>query len=134
MGSSISTSNTPEDYQSLANKYFAQYQRSSFSKLKKDNSRWNEGYDKILSLPLEDQAKYCDYVTDKICCHSDKVILEAYNQVLNIPNGTKVNVAAIGNCSRIILELKKRNFNTEADKLTEIHKTLKLSEPLTSLF
>jgi len=111
------------DYQQLADIYFNEYKTNFSLIFIRDAFIWKLGNFIIKYLPLQVKSMFSDYVINKICTHSDEVLLQCYQSCLDEESKgiTEMNVCTIGNLARLIIELHKRNLNTEADKLTQLY-------------
>jgi hypothetical protein len=91
--------------------------------------RWDIVKDKILDLPIEQQAEYCDYVTGKICAMDDDIVKSSGEQMKKtfeyvIKNRKKMNTAAIANCAKTIISQKDETLKQEL--LVEYEKFLQV--------
>ena len=93
-----------------ANIYFQEYQLKCINDrnfLLKENARWENAMPSILSQPIENQAEYADYVTNRICELPNNILLPFVRHSLGEipPNLKDCGACAIGNTAKLILML-----------------------------
>lgn len=107
--------------QVMANKFFLEYKNMPKSTIKNDLKRWRKIDGGIFELPLEEQASYADYVTNKMCDQDDENIIIGFA----INNGTSLKsmqewngACSVGNAARLIQKLQEIGQDTLASNIS----------------
>jgi hypothetical protein len=92
--------------QEIQNQYFCEYKAECAlnpESMIRESQYWEQGDAIILSLPLDEQATYADYVIRKLCAEqsSDIIIAMCDDMFRDIPN-EKLNSCAMGNVAMLV--------------------------------
>lgn len=116
---------TPQSVNVLAQKFFKEYQercRANPEGVKEELQHWSSGDGVILDMPLEKQAEFVDYVTNKICDLGPEAAEQFaeytspfYNESTAGAYASENNACTVGNYAKLILtmtnpELKEKHL------------------------
>ena len=111
--------------QAYADIYFSEYKQkcaNDVSFAQDGNRRWQLVMPAILDYPIEQQAEYADYVTNKICTLPLDILLPfIHDSVADKPTISykKLGSCAVGNMAKMILMLPEPEQTEERRLFTE---------------
>jgi len=123
--------------QQIQNEYFKEYEQQCMQDTegcREELARWKAANVTILSLSLDDQATYADYVTRKVCTEQpEHIIVQASSTMFDdLPPNYKLNACSIGNFALLLkttLELQghdqlKVSLQKQYDTMIEAQKAM----------
>lgn len=111
--------------QAYANVYFSEYQKKSMNDIsfaQGEVDRWQSVMPAILDYPIEQQAEYADYVTNKICMLPLDILLPFIrDSVAEKPTVSykQLGSCAVGNMAKMILMLPEPEQTVERKLFAE---------------
>jgi hypothetical protein len=104
--------------QAIKDQYFQEYKEQSLQNIdgmQAELMRWNAADDTILTMTLDEQSTYADYVTRKLCGEQPEeiVIHSASGMFAELPPGVKLNSCAIGNIALLLKSVKEMEGHQE---------------------
>lgn len=122
MGNEISAPKEEGPHVEFQERYFEEYRNLTNANpeiAKQDLVKWASVIDTILDLPIEEQSKYSDYVTNKICEMNQEIISSSAQSLIitlkwMIEHRMKAEATSIANSAKTILSITDENLKEQA--------------------
>lgn len=132
MGNELSAPTEEGPHVEHQQRLFNEYKMMTMADLERarlDNERWDSVKDTILDLPIEEQAKYCDYVTAGICSMSEEIINSSAASLLKqmnwiLENKRRMGVCAVANTAKVIISVQDDQLAIDLKSLFALVLTL----------
>lgn len=112
--------NKKAEIQELQKKFFREYRDQCLSNpenIERDLNRWESVKDTILTMSLNEQSEYADYIVKKMCQQPEDLFniyaKETFEEIKKIENLEEISSHVIGNMALIVKTLPEGEFQKE---------------------